>query len=190
MALLLAILLWAIVGLKDHTEDRVPARLVPLLADGMALDGPPPRVRVLVRGLGRELLKLHQSPPLIRWRLPATASEEVTLELLPSHVTLPPGVDAQVAEVEPRFVTLRVRRTSSSEPVTERTPSVPPRTTDDPAQAPAGVRTTAPPAAVSPPDLAVPRQDPRRPAAVQPDSAPRDSVTASALVPTPPDSQP
>jgi hypothetical protein len=172
IALLLAIVLWAVVSLKDRTEDVFTARLVPILGRGMVLESQPPRVRVLVRGLGRELLELHQSPPLIRWRLPVTAEREVTLELLPSHVVLPPGVEADVEEVMPRFLTVRVRHDGVS------------------------LRQEPAAAAPVPSEASTPAPDPRlsaTPAATPADSAKPDSVLRAlpspALVPAPHDSQ-
>lgn len=176
IALLLAVVLWAAVSLKDRTEDVFAARLVPILGQGMELASPTPRVQVLVRGLGRELLELHQTPPLIRWRLPVTAEDEVTLELLPSHVVLPPGVDADVEEVTPRFVTVRVRRASTAGAARETAPA--------PAPVAGAARELARPPASPQPGIA---------SAMGADSAAADSARRAlppALVPAPPDSQP
>jgi hypothetical protein len=59
-----------------------------------------------VRGLGREVLKLHQSPPAIRRTLAGDLPDTITIDLRPADVDLPPGVDARVLDVQPRTVML------------------------------------------------------------------------------------
>lgn len=182
IAFLIALSLWAVVSLREPTEDVLPARVVPILGAGLELEGAPPTVRVLVRGMGRDVLKLHQTPPVIRRRIPANAPSEVTLELTPGSVTLPPGVEASVEEVMPRAVTLRLRRTAVSQaPLLQEDASiiVPP--------AVAAPRRGSPPAAARrsagagdarrdtlSPDSAV--VDTTPPDTIRPDSLPPDSL--------------
>jgi hypothetical protein len=116
-ALLIALVLWVIVSLREPTEDVLPVRLVPLLPADVALDGPAPVVRVLVRGMGRDILKLHQSVPVLRRRVPSTDATALTLELSPRDVSLPPGIEATVEEVQPSAVLLHLRRLPRAAPV-------------------------------------------------------------------------
>ena len=105
-AVFLAFLLWVITSTREETEELLPVRFTPGLDNSLELVGEPPQVRVLVRGLGREVLKLHQSPPVVRRTLAGDLPDTITIELRPADVDLPPAVDARVLDVRPRTVTL------------------------------------------------------------------------------------
>lgn len=108
-ALLLALALWVIVSTREETEESVPVRFAPDLDRALVLADEPPIIRARVRGLGREVLKLSQTPPVIRRAIAGDLPDTVQLDLRASDVDLPPGVDARVLDVRPRTVTLVFR---------------------------------------------------------------------------------
>jgi hypothetical protein len=110
-ALFLAMVLWLVVSAEEPTEDLVPVRLALVLDSGLTLVDPPPLVRALVVGRGRELLKLYAAEPVIRRVLPAGVPDTVRFELRPSDVDIPSGVEARVSDVQPRVVTLHFQST-------------------------------------------------------------------------------
>lgn len=105
-AVFLALVLWVITSTREETEELVPVRFAPTLEEGLVLAEDPPTVRVLVRGLGREVLELRQTPPVIRRPIGGDVPDTLHLELRAADVDLPPGVDARVLDVRPRRVTL------------------------------------------------------------------------------------
>jgi len=105
-AIFLALALWVVTSTREETEELVPVRFAPELDRALVIRGRPPEVRALVRGLGREMLKLRQDPPVIRRTIAGDLPDTVTLELRAADVDLPPGVDARVLGVRPRTVTL------------------------------------------------------------------------------------
>lgn len=105
-AIFLALALWVVTSTREETEELVPVRFAPELDRALVIRGRPPEVRALVRGLGREMLKLRQDPPVIRRTIAGDLPDTVTLELRAGDVDLPPGIDARVLGVRPRTVTL------------------------------------------------------------------------------------
>jgi hypothetical protein len=105
-AVFLALVLWVITSTREETEELLPVRFAPALDGSLVLQGEPPRVMALVRGLGREVLKLRQTPPVIRRTIAGDLPDTLTLELRTSDIDLPPGIDARVLDVRPRVVTL------------------------------------------------------------------------------------
>ncbi|HYD53503.1 MAG TPA: hypothetical protein VEA99_12785 [Gemmatimonadaceae bacterium] len=105
-ALFLAVVLWVITSTREEAEELLPVRFAPALDDANVLTGDPPEVRALVRGLGREVLKLHQTPPVIRRTIAGDLPDTVTIDLRAADVDLPPGVDARVLDLRPRTITL------------------------------------------------------------------------------------
>src|SRR5688572_16837637 len=101
-AIFLALALWVVTSTREETEELVPVRFAPELDRALVLRGRPPEVRALVRGLGREVLKLRQDPPVIRRTIAGDLPDTVTLELRAGDVDLPPGIDARVLGVPPR----------------------------------------------------------------------------------------
>ena len=108
-ALFLAVVLWVITSTREETEELVPVRFAPVMDQSLVLRDRPPAVMVLVRGLGREILKLRQTPPVIRRTIAGELPDTLPLELRPSDVDLPPGVDARVLDVRPRTILLAFR---------------------------------------------------------------------------------
>jgi hypothetical protein len=109
-ALFFALLLWVIVSAEEPTDEWVAVRSIVTVDSTFALADSVPRVQAQVVGRGRELLKLYTTAPEVRRAAPVEGDSVVTLELRPSDVDLPPGVDAHVRDVRPRLLRLHVRR--------------------------------------------------------------------------------
>lgn len=109
-ALALALVLWFTVSVRENAEQVVNVRFLPAFEPGIALADQPPTIRALVRGSGRDILKLYSTPPAIRMDIGGDVGDSMTVVLRPSNVDLPPGVSAMVLDVQPRRVTLAFRR--------------------------------------------------------------------------------
>lgn len=110
-ALALALVLWFTVSVRENAEQVVGVRFMPSFEPGIALADQPPTIRALVRGSGRDILKLYSTPPAIRMDIGGEVGDSMTVALRPSNVDLPPGVSAMVLDVQPRRITLAFRRT-------------------------------------------------------------------------------
>ena len=106
-ALFFALVLWFMVSATEPSEQLVPVRFTPLLDSTLTLIDPPPQVQALVIGRTRELLKLYATQPTLRRLVDADVPDTVTIELRPTDVDLPAGVQAIVRDVQPRSITLR-----------------------------------------------------------------------------------
>ncbi len=107
-ALILAAVLWAAVAAEEPTTQLVPVSLVVQPPEGRALTSPLPPVKALYAGSARELIKLYASPPSITKTIPDTVmTSEYVLELRPEDLTVGARVNAQVQDIQPR--TIRVR---------------------------------------------------------------------------------
>ncbi len=121
-ALVLAAVLWAAVAAEEPTTQLVPVSLVVQTPEGRALTTPLPPVKALYAGSARELIKLYGSPPTIIKTIPDTVmGSEYALELRPEDLMVDGRVDAQVQDIQPR--TIRVRL----EDVARRTVPIVPR---------------------------------------------------------------
>ncbi|MBA3890083.1 MAG: hypothetical protein H0X64_06100 [Gemmatimonadaceae bacterium] len=109
-ALALAIVLWFSVTVREPAEQTVTVTFVPTLESGITLREPPPVIRAVVRGSGRDLLKLYSTPPTIRMTIGGSVGDSLNLSLRPADVDLPPGVTAVVRDVLPRRLTLTLAR--------------------------------------------------------------------------------
>lgn len=109
-SLLLAVVLWFTVAVREPAEQEVVVRVIPALEEGLQLTAPPPQVRALVRGSGRDILKLYSTPPAIRPSIGGEVGDSLSFQLRPSDVDLPPGVSAIVRDVRPRVITLHFAR--------------------------------------------------------------------------------
>jgi hypothetical protein len=105
-ALFFALVLWVIARAEEPVEEIVPVRIAPSYDSTRVLSGALPPVRALVVGRARDLLKLYDEAPVIRRAIPPDAPDTVRFELRPADVFLPSGVQAQVHDIQPRFVTL------------------------------------------------------------------------------------
>lgn len=112
-ALALAVVLWFSVSVREPAEQIVPVRFLPSLEAGITLREEPPRIRALVRGSGRDILKLYSTPPAIRMSIGGSVGDSLSLALRPADVDLPPGVTAVVRDVQPRRITLNLVRARS-----------------------------------------------------------------------------
>lgn len=112
-ALFFALVLWFVVSATEPSEQLVPVRFNPLLDSTLTLVEAPPQVQALVIGRTRELLKLYASPPTLRRLVDADVPDTVTIELRPTDVDLPAGVQAIVRDVQPRNITLRFATSAS-----------------------------------------------------------------------------
>lgn len=112
-ALFFALVLWFVVSATEPSEQLVPVRFNPLLDSSLTLVESPPQVQALVIGRTRELLKLYAAPPTLRRLVDADVPDTVTIELRPTDVDLPAGVQAIVRDVQPRSITLRFATTTT-----------------------------------------------------------------------------
>jgi YbbR domain-containing protein len=112
-AVFLAIILWFVVNAKEPQLELVPVRFTPILDSSLVLRDPLPPLQAIVAGSPKQLIKLNSSAPIIRRTIAADAPDTVVLDLRPSDVTLPEGVDAVVRDIQPRSLTLRFESTWS-----------------------------------------------------------------------------
>ena len=105
-AIFFSLVLWLVVSAEEPSEELVPVRLELITDPHVSLRGQPEQVRALVVGRGRELIKLFASPPVVRRVISADVPQRYTLELRPTDVDLPSGVEARVREVLPRSIVL------------------------------------------------------------------------------------
>ena len=112
-AVLLAIVLWFLVGAREKVEELVDVNFQPQLDSTLVLRDSPRQIRALVLGTPAELLKLVSTPPVIRRPIAADAPDTLVVDLQPNDVQLPSGVDADVEDVRPRSITLRFEESSS-----------------------------------------------------------------------------
>src|SRR5438067_5056954 len=112
-ALFFAVALWVAASGEETTEQLVPVRFVPVVDSGVRLVGDAPRVRALVSGPTRELLKLYADPPTVHRAFGIATPSEVHVELRPSDVDVPTGVlQVTVRDVQPRTLALRFSTTA------------------------------------------------------------------------------
>jgi hypothetical protein len=110
-ALCLAVGLWFVVNAKEPQIELVPVRLITTLDSSLVLRDPLPQIQAIVAGSAKELIRLNSSLPTIHRQISSDAPDTLVIDLRPSDVTLPDGVDAVVREIEPRSVTLRFEST-------------------------------------------------------------------------------
>lgn len=116
-AVALALVLWFSVSVREPAEQIITVRFMPSLEPGLVLASEPAPIRALVRGSGRDILKLYSSPPAIRMSIGGEVGDSMSLALRPGDVDIPPGVSAVVRDVQPRRITLTFRRTNRPRPV-------------------------------------------------------------------------
>ena len=112
-SVLLAIALWFVVGAREPTEDLASVRFVPLLDSALVLRDPAPPIRALVVGRPSEILKLSNTPLVIRQPITGDAPDTLEVTLRVADIQIPEGVEVIVREVQPRSLTLRFETTSS-----------------------------------------------------------------------------
>lgn len=112
-AVLLTIILWFIVGTREPREDVATVRFAPQLDSALALRDPPPQITAHVIGRPSEILKLGNTPLVIRRPIASDAPDTLVLPLRTSDVEVPAGVAVIVREVHPNALTLRFEPTTS-----------------------------------------------------------------------------
>ena len=105
-AVLLAIVLWFVVGAREPREEYAPVQFAPRLDSTLVLRDPTPPIRAHVLGRPSEILKLATEPLVIRRQIAGDAPDTLVLPLRPSDVEVPVGADVIVREVYPQSVTL------------------------------------------------------------------------------------
>lgn len=106
-SLFFAGVLWVVVSSQEPTEELVPVRFAPILDSSLVMRGQLPVIRALVIGRAQEVLKLYQTPPVVRHVVLADTPDEVTVQVRVTDVELPAGVTAIVRDIRPREITLR-----------------------------------------------------------------------------------
>jgi hypothetical protein len=106
-ALFLSFVLWMVVAGEEPSQEAVDVNLELALDSSLVLTSSRPTVRAQVIGSTRELYKLFSQRPIIRRSFAGDVADSVVVQLSPSDVQLPPGIDARVSAVEPQTFTLR-----------------------------------------------------------------------------------
>lgn len=110
-AVFLSVGLWFMVNAKEPQIELVPVRLIPMLDSSLVLRDPLPQIQAIIAGSPKELIRLNSSLPTIHRQISSDAPDTLVIDLRPSDVVLPEGVDAVVREIEPHSVTLRFEST-------------------------------------------------------------------------------
>lgn len=108
-ALLIAVLLWLVIGARQPTESYISVQVMPVLDSSLVLLGEPPVVNALVAGRAADIVKLQAAAPVVRRTIDGNAPDTLVLDLVPGDVHLPAEMtsDVRVLDVEPRSVMLR-----------------------------------------------------------------------------------
>ncbi len=109
----LALVMWFLVAAREPTEDVASVRFTPRLDSALVLRDPPPAVRALVLGRPSEILKLANTPLVIRRPIGGDVPDTLVLTLRTSDVEVPDGVGVIVRDVQPQSLTLRFEPTAS-----------------------------------------------------------------------------
>lgn len=109
VALVVAALLWVVVGARQPTEGYVRVRVEPELDSSLVMLEGTPELQALVAGRAADLVKLYQSPLVLRRRVGGDAPDTLVLDVTPSDVRVPAELSGalRVIDVQPRSVTLR-----------------------------------------------------------------------------------
>lgn len=105
-ALFFAIVLWLVVSAEEPSEEVVPVRLEAAFDSARVLTSARPAIRALVAGRARDLIKLYDTPPVIRRVVTDDAPDSVAFDLRPGDVYIQPDVDAVIRDVQPRTIVL------------------------------------------------------------------------------------
>jgi len=112
-AVLLALMLWFVVAARQPTEEVTSVRFVPQLDSALVLRDEPPPIRVHLFGRPSEILKLANTPLVIRRQIASDVPDTLTVSLHPADVDVPDGVQVIVRDLQPRSLTLRFEPTAS-----------------------------------------------------------------------------
>src|SRR2546429_4288300 len=102
-ALFFAIMLYVAVAAQQPLSQTFVMRLAIAIPPGRTVRQQPAGVTVVILGKGSEILKLHSFPRVIRKAIPDTFSAALwRIQLQPTDVELPKGIEVQVADIRPR----------------------------------------------------------------------------------------
>jgi len=109
IAVVLALLLWIVVSLRQPTEGYVHVRVTPVLDSSLVLIGAAPEVQALVSGRAADLVKLYAAPLVLRRTVNSDVPDTLMLDVTPADVHVPPELAeaVHVLDVQPRAVMLR-----------------------------------------------------------------------------------
>jgi hypothetical protein len=109
IAVVLALLLWIVVSLRQPTEGWVGVRVTPMLDSSLVLIGAAPQVQALVSGRAADLAKLYATPLVLRRTVSSDVPDTLMLDLTPADVHVPAELSevVHVLDVQPRAVMLR-----------------------------------------------------------------------------------
>ena len=110
-ALALSVLLWAGVASQEVTSQLVAVRVELDYDDSLELARPLPSVTALVTGPGHEIIKLYNTPLVLRAAIPESATRRAfRLRLTPERLQVPASAMVTVEEVEPRDLYVRLAK--------------------------------------------------------------------------------
>lgn len=110
-ALALSILLWAGVASQEVTSQLVVVRVELDYAGNLELARPLPSVTALVTGPGAEIIKLYNTPLVLRAAIPESAERRAyRVRLSPERLQVPASAKVTVEEVEPRDLYVSLAR--------------------------------------------------------------------------------
>src|SRR3954468_14180339 len=109
IALVLALLLWIVVSLRQPTEGYVRVRVAPTLDSSLVLIGPAPELQALVTGRAADLVKLYATPLVLHRTVGGDVPDTLMLDVTPADVHVPAELSeaVHVLDVQPRSVMLR-----------------------------------------------------------------------------------
>jgi hypothetical protein len=109
IALVLALLLWIVVSLRQPTEGYVRVRVAPTLDSSLVLVGPAPELQALVTGRAVDLAKLYATPLVLHRIVGGDVPDTLMLDVTPADVHVPPELAevVHVLDVQPRALMLR-----------------------------------------------------------------------------------
>jgi YbbR domain-containing protein len=109
ISLLLAVMLWVVVGARQPTEGYVRVKVVPQLDSSLVMLDGTPELQALVAGRAADVVKLYATPLILQRTVGGDVPDTLVLDVTPSDVRVPPELsDAiRVIDVQPRNVMLR-----------------------------------------------------------------------------------
>jgi hypothetical protein len=109
IALVVAALLWLIVGARQPTEGYVRVKVQPDLDSSLVMIDGTEQLEALVAGRAADLVKLYATPLVLRRRVEGDVPDTLVLDVTPSDVHVPPELSdaVRVIDVQPRKVVLR-----------------------------------------------------------------------------------
>lgn len=115
IALVVAALLWLVVGARQPTEGYVRVKVQPELDSSLVMIEGTEQLEALVAGRAADLVKLYATPPVLRRRVGGDVPDTLVLDVSPSDVHVPPELSdvVRVLDVQPRNVVLRFESRST-----------------------------------------------------------------------------